>query len=63
LGVGGFVSDPAPDDQWHRLSLEDRVLSRATVRHGLRQVEVALLAVPMSGNAKEAATQLGRLFV
>jgi hypothetical protein len=37
------------------------VLSRATVRHGLRQVEVALLAVPMSGDVREAATQLGRL--
>ncbi len=52
---------PTPDEQWNRLNFEGRELSRATVRHGLRQVEVALLAVPMSGNVKETATQLGRL--
>lgn len=60
--VVACLAYPTPDDQWSRLNHEGRVLSRATVRHGLRQVEVALLAVPMSGNVKEAATQLGRLF-
>ncbi len=59
--VVACLAYPTPADQWSRLSLEGRVLSRATVRHGLRQVEVALLAVPMSGDAKEAASQLGRL--
>lgn len=59
--VVACLAYPCPDDQWGRLSREGRVLSRATVRHGLRQVEVALLAVPMSGDVKEVATQLGRL--
>ena len=59
--VVACLAYPTPDDQWDRFHREGRVLSRATVRHGLRQVEVALLAVPMSGNVKEAATQLGRL--
>jgi 5-methylcytosine-specific restriction endonuclease McrBC regulatory subunit McrC len=59
--VVACLAYPTPDDQWNRLNREGRVLSRATVRHGLRQVEVALLAVPMSGNAKEASLQLGRL--
>ncbi len=61
--VVACLAYPCPDDQWGRLSREGRVLSRATVRHGLRQVEVALLAVPMSGDVKEAAIQLGRLLV
>ena len=59
--VVACLAYPTPDDQWNRLNFEGRVLSRATVRHGLRQVEVALLAVPMSGDVKAAATQLGRL--
>lgn len=59
--VVACLAYPTPDDQWNRLSAEGRVLSRATVRHGLRQVEVALLAVPMSGDVKAAATQLGPL--
>lgn len=59
--VVACLAYPTPDDQWGRLNREGRVLSRATVRHGLRQVEVALLAVPMSGNAKEASLQLSRL--
>lgn len=61
--VVACLAYPTPDDQWDRFNREGRVLSRATVRHGLRQVEVALLAVPMSGNVKEAATQLGRLLM
>ena len=36
-------------------------MSRATVRHGLRQVEVALVAVPMSGRTEEISDVLGRL--
>jgi hypothetical protein len=59
--VVACLAYPTPDDRWSRLNNEGRVLSRATIRHGLRQVEVALLAVPMSGNVKEAAIQLGRL--
>jgi hypothetical protein len=61
--VVACLAYPTPEDQWNRLNFEGRLLSRATVRHGLRQVEVALLAVPMSGDVKEAATQLGRLLI
>jgi hypothetical protein len=59
--VVACLAYPSPDDQWNRLNFEGRVLSRATVRHGLRQVEVALLAVPMSGDGRVAATLLGQL--
>ncbi len=61
--VVACLAYPTPDDQWNLLSQQGRVLSRAYVRHGLRQVEVALLAVPMSGDVKEAARQLGRLLL
>lgn len=61
--VVACLAYPMADDPWHRLKNEGRLLSRATVRHGLRQIEVALLAVPMSGDVKEAATQLGQLLV
>lgn len=60
--VVACLAYPTPDNAWHQLHQEGRVLSRATVRHGLRQVEVALLAVPMSGNVKEAAMSLAQLF-
>jgi hypothetical protein len=52
---------PTPHDQWQILRDQSRVTSRATVRHGLRQVEVALVAVPMSGRTEEISDIFGRL--
>jgi len=52
---------PTAHDQWQVLRDQGRVMSRATVRHGLRQIEVALVAVPMSGRTDEIADILGRL--
>jgi hypothetical protein len=52
---------PTAHDQWQVLRDQGRVMSRATVRHGLRQVEVALLAVPMTGRTDEISDLLGRL--
>lgn len=52
---------PTAHDQWQLLRDQGRVMSRATVRHGLRQIEIALIAVPMSGRTEEIADILGRL--
>ncbi|MDD5480262.1 hypothetical protein [Rhodoferax sp.] len=59
--VVACLAYPAPDAKWRHMQQEGRVLSRATVRHGLRQVEVALLAVPMSGKVEQAAKSIGEL--
>jgi hypothetical protein len=60
--VVACLAYPTPYDQWQILHDQGRVLSRATVRHGLRQVEVAMVAVPMSGRTDEVSDVLGRLF-
>ena len=59
--VVACLAYPTPYDKWQLLSDQGRVLSRASVRHGLRRVEVALLAVPMSGRTDEVSAILGRL--
>jgi hypothetical protein len=52
---------PTAHDQWQLLRDQSRVMSHATVRHGFRQIEIALIAVPMSGRTEEIADILGRL--
>ena len=59
--VVACLAYPTPHDKWQTLHDQGRVLSRATVRHGLRQVEIALIAVPMSGQTEEVSRILGRL--
>jgi hypothetical protein len=59
--VVACLAYPTPHDQWQTLNSQGRVLSRATVKHGLRQVEIALIAVPMSGRAEEISGFVGRL--
>jgi 5-methylcytosine-specific restriction endonuclease McrBC regulatory subunit McrC len=52
--VVACLAYPTPHDQW---------LSRATVRQGLREVEVAMLAVPMSGETAKVSDLLGQLLL
>lgn len=52
---------PASQERWAHLSARDRVLSRARVRTGDRSVELALLAVPLSGDASGASVLMQRL--
>ena len=52
---------PAEPDAWARLVIRGRVLSRARVRSGARCVELALLAVPLSGDVEHAAAWVERL--
>lgn len=59
--VVACLAYPTAHDQWQLLRDQGRVMSRATVRHGLRQIEIALVAVPMSGHTDEIANILGRL--
>jgi len=59
--VVACLAYPLAHDQWQLLRDQERVMSRATVRHGLRQIEVALVAVPMSGRTEEIAGIFGRL--
>lgn len=59
--VVACLAYPTAHDQWQLLSDQGRVMSRATVRHGLRQIEIALIAVPMSGRTEEIADILGSL--
>ena len=59
--VVACLAYPTPHDQWQTLQDQGRVLSRATVRHGLRQVEIALIAVPMSGQTGEISAMFGQL--
>jgi len=59
--VVACLAYPTPHDQWQILRGQGRVMSRVTVRHGLRQVEVALVAIPMSGRTEEISDILGRL--
>jgi hypothetical protein len=52
---------PASRSAWMGLSERRRVAMRATVRTGARHVELALLAVPLSGNCEDAAMALSEL--
>jgi 5-methylcytosine-specific restriction endonuclease McrBC regulatory subunit McrC len=59
--VVACLAYPTAHDQWAILRGQDRTVSRATVRHGLRQVEVALIAIPMSGHTDEVSKTLSTL--
>jgi hypothetical protein len=59
--VVACLAYPTAHDQWQLLRDQGRIMSRATVRHGLRQIEIALVAVPMSGHTDEIANIFGRL--
>ena len=59
--VVACLAYPTAHDQWQLLREQGRVMSRATVRHGLRQIEIALVAVPMSGRTDEISDILGGL--
>lgn len=61
--VVACLAYPTPHDQWQTLVDQNRVLSRATVRQGLREVEVAMLAVHMSGETAKVSDLLGQLLV
>lgn len=56
--VVACLAYPASVQTWKSLSERERVYSRARVRTGGRQVELALMAVPLSGKAEEAASVL-----
>jgi McrBC 5-methylcytosine restriction system component len=53
--VVACLAYPAAPDVWEGLNQRNRVFSRARVRSGSRQVELALLAVPLSGHVEEPA--------
>lgn len=53
---------PADAMRWQDMVARGRALSRATLRTGARVVELALLAVPLSGDAGGAAEAMERLF-
>jgi hypothetical protein len=59
--VVACLAYPTAHDQWQLLRDQGRIMSRATVRHGLRQIEIALVAVPMSGRTDEISDILGQL--
>ena len=59
--VVACLAYPTAHDQWQLLREQGRVMSRATVRHGLRQIEIALVAVPMSGRTEDISDIFGRL--
>ncbi len=61
--VVACLAYPTPHDQWQTLADQKRIMSRATVRQGLRQVEVALIAVPMSGETDGVSDLLGELLL
>lgn len=52
---------PAAPEVWKRLAERDRVLFRARVRSGTRHVELALMAVPLSGVPDVPASLIERL--
>lgn len=52
---------PAPPAEWERLAARKRVLFRARVGSGVRNVELALLAVPLSGVTDGPAKWMERL--
>ncbi len=54
---------PCSVDRWKRLHERDRVLMRARVRGGGRQVELALLAVPLGAEIEDAVPYLERMLL
>jgi hypothetical protein len=54
---------PAKLSTWDELSARGRTLTRARVRSGSRNVELALLAVPLSGKREGAARDVERLIL
>lgn len=52
---------PAEPNAWRRLDARNRAMTRARVRGGEREVELALMAVPLSGDREEAGRSLQRL--
>jgi hypothetical protein len=52
---------PAAPETWNRLIARDRALFRARVRGGTRNVELALMAVPLSGETNAPAALIERL--
>jgi len=52
---------PATMGTWKRLADHQRIATRATVRSGSRHVELALLAVPLSGQREELASAIEAL--
>ena len=67
FGIGGqlrrntHLAYPASPHGWDLLLERERVVSRARVRSGSRNVELALLAVPLSGRAADPARILEQL--
>jgi hypothetical protein len=59
--VVACLAYPTAHDQWQLLRDQGRIMSRATVRHGLRQIEIALVAVPMSGRTDGISDIFGQL--
>lgn len=53
---------PASQHKWGQLADQGRVVSRAVVRSSPRRVELALMAVPLSGKVSEPAAKLEGLF-
>jgi len=52
---------PASPHSWDRLVSRGRAVSRARVRTGMRNVELALLAVPLSGDLTGPAEEIARM--
>jgi hypothetical protein len=52
---------PASPEAWQRLRERDRVCMRAKVREGARHVELALLAVPLSGEREAAGAAIEKI--
>ena len=59
--VVACLAYPASPRGWDLLLERERVVSRARVRSGSRNVELALLAVPLSGRAADPARILEQL--
>lgn len=59
--VVACLAYPASPQAWAALKDKERVLSRATVRSGARKVELALMAVPLSGQVDDASSLIERL--
>jgi hypothetical protein len=59
--VVACLAYPAAPSVWEELRRRDRVLSRAPVRAGGRKVELALLAVPLSGRVDTPGAVLEEL--
>jgi hypothetical protein len=59
--VVACLAYPAGPTAWHRLVQRGRHVSRARVRTGARRVELALVAMPLSGDVAGAAREVEQL--